>query len=383
MARGSAWQPRSPALAYPRWVRWSGLLLLVACGGGDPATPADAPAGSDAAGDPPRLVVYASGTGNEIAWYTLDAGGLTEIDRLTSPGNPSFLAVAPDGAHLYAVAEATSRVVAYRIDPADGGLTYLDDVDVGGNGPAHVAVDRTSHWVIAASYGDGAVSVFPILADGMLGAASQTLIAGSNAHQIVFDAANRFAFVPCLGSDQVAQYAFDDITGTLSPNAVPHLTTAAGAGPRHLAFAPDGTHAYLIDELDSTLMALAYDATTGRLSAIDTVSTLESPVAGNSGAELAVAGGFVYASNRGDNSIVTMAIAGDGRVTPVAWTDTGGTTPRHFSIAAGVLIVGNQGSDTIQPMAIDPGTGVPAASGSAIAFTGPEFTGIAALPASP
>ncbi len=339
---------------------------------------------TDATLDPARLVVYASGTGTEIRWYQIDGttGALTQLDAVTAfASNPSFLAVAPNRNFLYAVAEGADRVGGYRIDPATGALTFLNDVAVGGNGPAHVAVDRSSRFVFVANYGDGTISVFPIGTDGTLGAAQQTITAGQNAHQILTDAANKFVFVPCLGSDYVAQYAFDETTGMLTPNAVPHLTTANNAGPRHLAFAPDGAHAFLINELNSTMTALAYDATLGRLSTINTVSTLETPVSGNSGAEIQVhgSGEFVYGSNRGDNSIVTMSIAPGGAITPLAWTSTAGSTPRHFSIAGDLLVVGNQGSDTIQPMVIG-STGVPAVLTGATAFPDPELTLIIPLP---
>src|SRR5262249_19021042 len=140
--------------------------------------------------------------------------------------NPSFVAVAPNGKFAYAIAEGADRIGAYSIDPADGALTFINDVDSGGSGPAHVSVDRTNNFAFAANYSDGTISVFPIDNDGRLSPATQTLIAGANAHQIITDPANKFVFVPCLGSDYVAQYSFS--AGMLTPNAVPHLMTAAG-----------------------------------------------------------------------------------------------------------------------------------------------------------
>ena len=344
-------------------------------------TAADAPAVTPDA-PPAHLVVYASGTGPDLAWFAIDrdTAALTPAGSIAAfAANPSFLAVTHSVKYLYAVAETSSRVGAYAIDPATGALTFLNDVATGGSGPAHVAVDGGDHFVLVANYGDGTVSVFPIHADGSLGAAQQTVAAGQNAHMMITDPTNHFAFVPCLGSDYVAQYTFDPVTGMLAPNAVPHVMTATKAGPRHLAFAPDGAHAYLIDETDSTLTALAYDAQLGRLAPLGTVSTLAAPKAGNTGAEVIATGAFVYGSNRGDNTIVTMAVDGGGTVSPVAWTPTAGTTPRSFAVAGNLVVVANQGSGTLVPMTLG-ATGVPAMSAPAIAFPGPELVAIVALP---
>ncbi len=103
-----------------------------------------------------------------------------------------------------------------------------------------MGVDATGKYVFVANYGDGTVSVLPVGAGGTLGAPLSTLTVGAEAHMIVPDPSNRFVFVPCKGADYVAQFVFDDATGALTPNVTPHVVTAAGAGPRHLAFHPNG-----------------------------------------------------------------------------------------------------------------------------------------------
>ncbi len=355
------------------------MTLMVGCS--SPAATIDAPVAIDAANT--HLVVYASGTGSDIAWFSIDrtTAALTPVASTPAfAGNPSFLAVEPSGHYLYAVSEATSRVGAYAIAPATGALTFINDVATGGTGPAHVAVDRGGRFVLVANYGDGSISVFPIAmtgAVGSIGAAQQTLIAGSHAHMIITDPANQFVLVPCLGSDYVAQYAFDPSTGMLAANSVPHAMTAAGAGPRHVAFAPDGGHAYVINELDSTITSFAYDAQLGRLSAPTTVSTLAAPKPGNTGAEVISDGAFVYGSNRGDNTIVTMTSEG-GTLAPIGWAPTAGTTPRSFALAGTLGLVADQGSNTIVSFTVV--TGVWTASGASTSFTGPEFVAIIALP---
>jgi 6-phosphogluconolactonase len=324
--------------------------------------------------DTARWVAYVGGYGGEITWYSVDrtTGALAMLGSLAA-STPSFLAFDDAFAHLYAVDESGSRVGAYAIDQATGALAAINDQPSGGNGPAHVAF--ADDHVLVANYGDGAVAVLPIGSDGGVLAASQVTSAGQNAHEIVIDGA--WAFVPCLGSDHVAQYGWSG--AALTPNGM--FPTASGAGPRHLAFA--GDRAYLIDEKASTIMALAFDAFTGKLSEIQTLSSRASGATGaNTGAEIAVGGSFVYASNRGDDTVGVFSRDSAGGLTPVTQVSTGGQTPRHFSLSPDgrFLFVANQGSNTVVPFAIDPATGIPAAVAAPVTVQAPTFVGIAVLP---
>jgi 6-phosphogluconolactonase len=361
------------------------LVLATACSSPQAAATDAPPALADA--PPARLVAYVGGYSPSVVRFDVAAGALAPAQTIASfAADPSFLAIDPAAAHLYAVSESASRVGAYAIDRASGALTAIDDVASGGNGPAHLSVDRSGAWVLVANYGDGNVGVLPIQPGGGVAAARQVVLAGTNAHQILTDPSNRFAFVPCLGSDWVAQYTFDAQTGTLAPNAVPHLATAAGAGPRHLAFSADGKFAYLIAEKASTLSALALDGATGQLAELQTVSTLPAGFSGtNTGAEVWVdpSGGFVLASNRGDDSIAVFSRdAASGRVTLVGHTKTGGQTPRDFTFAPDGRFVyaANQGSNTVVPFAFDPATGTLTPTAAPVTVQAPTFVGIVALP---
>ena len=138
---------------------------------------------------------------------------------------------------------------------------------------------------MGANYGGGSVAVFPVRPDGGgLGAPSDTDSSGQNAHQILTDPTNNFVVVPCLGVNRVVQYLFNADAGTLTNNAVPFMPTDGGAGPRHLAFHPGGKFAYLINELSSTLQALAFDDVTGRLTPLQQVSTLPTGFVGGNAA---------------------------------------------------------------------------------------------------
>lgn len=332
-----------------------------------------------------RFVAYISG-GADIAWYDVDktTGALNASSSIASfRTGANFLAV--HGNYLYAVASG-NRVGAYSLDPSTAALTFINDVASGGTGPAHVAVDRSGAFVLVANYSSGHIAVMPVQSGGGLDPASQTILAGANAHQIITDASNKFVVVPCLGDNKVAQYTFNASTGMLAANPVPQLDTAAGAGPRHVAFAPDAKHAYLINELNSTLSALAFDSTTGRLSELQTVSTRAAGATGtNTGAEVVVHpnGKFVYGSNRGDNNIAVFSIdSTTGMVTLIANTSTQGQTPRNFAIdpSGTFLYAANQNSNSVVPFAIDATTGKLTPAAAPITVPTPQFVGIVALP---
>jgi len=366
------------------------MIALAACGGEPAAIDASALDsiqldGPVDAAIPTRLVAYISG-GPEIAWYDVDrgTGALTPISTITAfRTGASFLAVR--GTTLYAVASG-NRVGAYTLDLPTGGLTFINDVGAGGTGPTHVSIDATGTFVFVANYGNGTISVFPVQANGGLGVATQTLSPGANAHMIAPDPTNRSVFVPCLGANLVAQYRFEPTTGVLTPNAVPSVATAVGAGPRHIAFAPDGLHAYLINELNSTMTALSLDPATGRLTALQTVSTRAAGAVGtNTCAEVVVhpSGKFLYGSNRGDNNIVVFAIdASTGMLSLTGHTSTQGMTPRNFAVdpEGAFLYAANQNSNTVVPFAIDPVVGTLTPTAAPITATSPQFVGIVALP---
>jgi 6-phosphogluconolactonase len=353
--------------------------------GGAPDSGGPAPAGP--------LYAYASGYGANISIFTVDptTGALTlKASPSATVASPSFLAVNRASTNLYAVSEvAVGRVAAYTIDAKTGGITYLNDVSSKGNGPAHVWVDATSKWVLTANYGDGFVAVLPVQAGGRLGEATDSQLVGTNAHMIVADPTNKFVYVPCKGADYIAQFTFDAVAGKLVPNtAVPKVKTKAGAGPRHIAFHPNGKLAYLINESNSTMTGYALDGTTGVLTEIETLSTL--PAGGfagvNTGAEVWVhpSGKFVYGSNRGHDSIVVFAIDPvTGKMTLKGHTKTTGTMPRDFTLdpKGTFLYAANQGSGTIVPFKIDPAQGTLGAPGASVGVTQATFVGLVHLPA--
>lgn len=318
----------------------------------------------------------------------LDRGTLEPATVAAEVANPSFLAVAPQGKFLYAVGELNElggkrggAISAFAIDPATATLTLLNQQSTDGAGTCHLAIDRNGKHVVVANYTGGSVSCLPIEADGRLGkvvclvqhkgsSVNSRRQEGAHAHGVYLDAANRFLFVPDLGLDKVMIYRFDDNDGMLIANDPAFLATAAGAGPRHFAFHPNGRYAYVINELNSTLVAMSYDAERGVLRPLQTVSTLPARFHGvNTCAEVQVhpSGKFVYGSNRGHDSIAIFAIdAKTGKLRFVGHEPTRGKEPRNFAIdpSGRYLLTANQSSDNVVVFRIDAGTGRLRATGS-------------------
>jgi 6-phosphogluconolactonase len=355
---------------------------------GDATTPTH-----DAEADAGRAVLYASGYDPNIHVFSIDSvtGALSQTSSITSFGtSPSFMAVSPNGANLYAVDENEAGAVgAYAIDPATGALTFLNDVSSGGQSPAYVSVDHTGKYVFVPNYDGGTVSVLPVLPGGQLGSALQTLTVGTYPHMTLIDPSNRFVLVPCKGSDYVAELVFDAATGMLSPNPVaPTVATAAGAGPRHVAFHPSSKLVYLINETDSTLSAYGFDTMAGTLilPAIDTQSTVPPGVTGNFGSEVWVhpSGRWVLGSNRGDDSIVVFAIdTATGRMTWQQRMPAGGAFPRDFTfdLTGSFVYAGDQNSNYVVTFAFDSTLGALSATTDVPALvTAPAFVGVLRLP---
>jgi 6-phosphogluconolactonase len=316
-----------------------------------------------------------------IFTYTLDpsTGHLAYHSEINDIDNPSFLAIDSSQRYLYAVDENPDlekcRVHAYRIDPRSGRLGLLNSQPSLGTLPCHVSVDQTDQFVFVANYGSGSVSVLPVGGNGHLQPASDfhqhagsginpQRQEGPHAHCAIMDPASLYLFVADLGIDRIMSYRLDRAGKRLVPNEPPYLELPPGSGPRHLTFHQNGCFAYLINELDSTIMTLQYDERNGTFTVIDTVSTLPDDFPGESYcAEICIApsGNFLYGSNRGYDSLAIFSIDQDtGRLSIISHQATHGRTPRNFAIDPGgtFLLAANQDSNNIVTFRINPRTGL-------------------------
>ncbi len=312
------------------------------------------------------------------------SGGLEPPAVVARTARPSFLAFHPTGRYLYAVSEADGgaggAVCAFAI-PADGRGEHrlLSRRPAHGRSTCHVSVDATGRCVLVANYGGPSVALFRVRPDGGLdeaaavfrhaGGGAHPRQSAAHPHMVRIDPTNRFVYVPDLGTDEVVAYRLDPEAGTLAAHdQSPAARAAAGSGPRHLDFHPELPYAYVVNELDSTVAAYAWDRTAGTLRELQRLSALPEGFQGESTcADIHVHpdGRYLYASNRGDDSIAVFRIDADsGRLTPAGHVSTGGRTPRNFAIdpTGAFLLVANQDSDSIAVFRIDPphGTLTPA-----------------------
>lgn len=366
---------------------------LYACGGADADSAASAGRGAVVPnGDSPdsdALTLYIgtytkSGASRGIYQTTVNPrtlafGALT----VAAPcAEPSFLALSPNGQTLVAVnelltyaGESAGSVSAFSRASGSGTLAPVGAApSTRGAAPCYVTIDRTGAFVLVANYVGGNITVHPLTKDGNVGAPWQVIAhAGTgphpirqkspHAHCIVLDTQNRFAVSADLGADRLFVYRFDASTGSLSPADVPSVAMAPGAGPRHVAFSPDGRTLYCANELDSTLSAFAWDGDAGTLVLKQTLSTRPADATGeNAPADVHVhpSGRTVYLSNRGDNTVAVFAVdSATGALALVQTISSGGNWPRNFTLTPDGrgLLVAHQRSDSIVPFHINEADG--------------------------
>lgn len=305
--------------------------------------------------------------------------------------SPGFLALHPTKPILYACgqpatpfADGSDSVAAFAIG-ADHGLKFLGEASSGGKDACHVVVDAKGRTLAVANYGDGHITTVRLGEDGIPGAAASMVSNqgsgpntlrqdGPHAHGVYFDTANRHLFVPDLGLDRVLVYPFDAATSKLGA-PLPPLLTVPGAGPRHLAFSSGEKNAYVINELDNTILVATHDD--GELKTLGTVPTLPEGFAETSyTAEIEVHpnGNFVYGSNRGHDTIaVFRRDPKTGGLTLLQHAPCGGKAPRHFKIdpTGKWLLCAHQATNSISVLSLDPESGLLGKPGNTISSPTP------------
>jgi 6-phosphogluconolactonase len=319
--------------------------------------------------------------------YTFDpgTGKLTPLGVAAESEDPSFLAVHPSEKYLYAVneidhfgAQKSGAVSAFSINAKTGKLTLLNQAATRGAGPCHISLDKSGKFALVANYDGGSIASFPVHDDGTLGEAAAFVQhsgssvnkerqEGPHAHWIGTSPDNRFVLAADLGLDEVLVYRFSAAKGTLAPNTPPYARLNPGSGPRHFAFHPNGKFAYVLAELEDSVTALAYNASNGSLSPLQTVSALSTLREGYKGpkeaAEIAVHpnGKFLYASNRGGLDTISAFSIEPAKGTLHLKNEypTMGKTPRNFAIdpTGKFLLAANQESNNIVTFRIDMTTG--------------------------
>jgi 6-phosphogluconolactonase len=323
-------------------------LLLAGLVGGSAAAPAqEAP--------PPQgkstLVYIGTHTGENakgIYFYRLQSAGTEVFQNVTlvplglaaETPNPTFFETDPTRRLLFAVNEIDQfegkpggAVSAFAIDET-GRLKLINQRPSMGTTPCHLAIGPAGTHLIVSNCGDGSVAVLPVAADGRLGAATD-VVKSVKAACVTMDPAGRFVFVCEPSSDRVLSFQLDT-SGKLQPHNPAPIVLKPGAAPRQVGFRPDGLFAYVLNEKNSTITVLAYDAGTGTGREIESVSTVPEYYDGpNTAHDLRVhiSGKYLYASNMGHDSIVLFNVDKDkGTLTFVEEQGTGGRHPREFGV---------------------------------------------------
>jgi 6-phosphogluconolactonase len=285
---------------------------------------------------------------NKLAIYNLDSatGDLSHQEDIALAGGPAPFAVSPDNTHAYIGLRGVLKMASFDIDASTGTLKPTGTVGLESD-PCFISVDNTGRHLLSAYYAAGHIAVHPIDGSGAVGGAATEWIATRHrAHCTHTDASNNFTFLPHVqDSNAIYQYKFDASTGKLTPNNPAVVEAPEGDGPRHYVYHPNGKFVYFDNEQGSSVTAYKFDSSAGTLEAFQTLSTLPENWSGsNSNAQIHISpdGNFVYASNRGHNSIAMFSINSDsGEITSLGQQATVGT-PRAFNIdpTGGYMLVG-------------------------------------------
>ena len=263
----------------------------------------------------------------------LEKRGSGALRPTDDSGSFPYVARHPNGKFLYALDRLEPpHVVALAIEDEDRGLRRISRTPVGPGSPPHLHVHPSGRWLLVVHYhpGGGYVSVLPLDPDGAAGNPIKTREVGKKTHMVQADPGGNYYFIPCTNSDYIAQFRFDAESGRLEPNDPAVAPTDEGAGPRHMAFHPNGRFAYAVNETNSTVHSWRYDAATGRLSHRETVDSLPSGVRTGAATPaptslVSPSGRFVYASKPGTRQHRHLRVdSGTGRLERVGWEQAGG-----------------------------------------------------------
>jgi 6-phosphogluconolactonase len=321
------------------------------------------------------------GIGFSVARFNLKTGALSKPKLVLEAPMPAYFVISRDQRRLYTCnsgdtfhGKPNGGISAYALDAPTGALTFINAVSAEGLDPSYITLDQPETHVLVANYKSGDFVIYEALADGSLGARTDFVRhTGSSIHpirqvhpflhSIVEDPSGRFALVADLGTDRLAVYRYDNVTGTVVLHDPPGVTIQAGDGPRHVTFHPNGRWAYLDVEMGSSVHFFEWDADAGILHPVQRCTTLPDDFDGvSTTAEIRVHpnGRFLYVTNRGLDSIAVFRIDQQtGRLELFDQSPTRGKKPRNFEFSpdGNWLIVTNHDSNNATVYALDQDSG--------------------------
>lgn len=283
-------------------------------------------------------VVFVSLTGDQqIKLYDLEpqSGALTLRTVSNAYGPSGALYLHPNGKVLYDGHVLTTTLASFAFDAATGELTLINKIDTGIEIPAHLITDRAGRFLLTAYYGGGGITVHRLGDDGSIGDLVQYINTGEKAHAVL-SIDDRFVFVPHVCPvNKTSQFRFDATTGLLTPNEPAELLPPDdNTGPRHACLGPNGDVVYIVNEQGNTITAHHFDAAQGTLTIFQHLSTLPADYTEGgyiAHTEIHPNGKWLYASNRGHDSIAGFTIGADGSLTPFGHYPVP-ASPRSFNI---------------------------------------------------
>jgi len=321
---------------------------------------------------------------------------LVVLDSFAGARGGSYLDLSTDEDFLFAINQSPlnpddshASVTSFSVDPASFDLSVINSQSSEGTGICHIHCSKAGDYIFAANYGSGHATALPVNENGEIAPASSVVLGegsgpverrqqGPHAHQVMLDPGQNFLLVPDLGIDKVLIYAFDSESGILTPNpAQPYFSLAPGAGPRHLAFHPDGQALYIVNEINSTITACSYDASNGTITEINTLSTVEQDHEGMkypAAVRVHPKGKYVYASTRGENSCIsTFEIQEDGSLSRIQVMEQVPNWPRDFNVdpSGTYMLVAGERSDDIRLYLIDATRGLLSETSSRLELSAP------------
>ena len=305
---------------------------------------------------------------DKISIFTVDrtTGELDWREEVEVAGGPAPMAIAPSKDVLYVGRRGREELSSFLIDQETGGLSLIGTIPLQGE-PVYVSTDRKGRYVLSAYYHQSTTAVHALNSEGVaVFPPVEWRYTGRGAHAIETDPSNRFAFVPHIanrGPNAIFQFKFDENTGRLTPNTPPTYSPKEYLGPRHFCFHPELNVVYFSDEQGNSVTAYNLNMSVGTLMPIQTISTLPEEYAeGNSCSQIQIApsGKFLYAPNRGHNSVASFTInSTTGKLTSTGWVPTE-PVPRALSLdpEGNFLFVAGLNSGRLASYRVDQASGV-------------------------
>ena len=309
---------------------------------------------------------------DRISQYNLDpgTGALEQVSSFPLAGMPAPLAVDPEQRFVFAGRRKPGEfgLSSFGIEPGTGALSPINSVPLEGD-PVHLSTDRSGNYLLSAYYYQARIGVHGFTAAGALDESPhQWLETGIGAHYIQTDPSNNYAFVPHIaegslsGMNAIFQFKFDPTSGSLTPNAPDRVIPNAPEGPRHFCFHPSLDVVYSSNEQGCSVTAYRFNPDNGSLAPVQTVPTLPEGFDGPNSCsqiQITLSGKFLYAPNRGHNSIARFAVdQADGSLAPLGQTPTE-PVPRAFSLdpSGNFLYAAGLDSGRLASYQVDPETG--------------------------